>query len=130
MKPESKAAVEWWAKAITGDKPHDNGDTTGHSFMACAMADLGASKNPVTPDQLEIFKQELGRSIDAMLEDGSWNIGAIGSDYGPGEPLASAAEAAGINSLVFPWKTWMDIEPGKVSVRAGYGSAPKTLYPG
>ena len=38
------AAVEWWAKKISGEEPHDNGSNDFTSFAACRMADMGRKK--------------------------------------------------------------------------------------
>lgn len=55
------AAVEWWAKKISGEEPHDNGSNVFTSFAACRMADMGRKK--ITEKQLFVFKEVLRGEI-------------------------------------------------------------------
>lgn len=118
------AAVEWWAKKISGEEPHDNGSNDFSSFAACRMADMGRKK--ITKKQMFVFKEILRGEIEASKRKCDCLI--LGCDYGPDENLGFAAKWAGINFLNFPFKTWMAIKDEKIEVHEGYATPGKVIF--
>lgn len=118
------AAVEWWAKKISGEEPHDNGSNDFSSFAACRMADMGQKK--ITEKQLFVFKEVLRGEIEVSKRKCDCLI--LRCDYGPDENLGFAAEQAGINFLNFPFKTWMAIKDEKIEVYEGYATPEKVIF--
>lgn len=118
------AAVEWWAKKISGEEPHDNGSVDFASFMGCRMADMRRKK--ITEKQLFVFKEVLRGEIEVNKRKCDCLI--LGCDYGPDKNLDFAAEQAGINVLNFPFKTWMAIKDEKIEVHEGYAAPEKVIF--
>jgi hypothetical protein len=138
------AAAKWWADALR-DPGIDNGETDP---MAIGIALMAKSSIPrPSPEQLEAFRAALEVRLEEMLnarpED--WEeakkermhgsiFRCVGVDYGPDEILARAGEDAGFATVtLWPWKTYMWINPGDVHVSAGYRLArdppPEQLFP-
>lgn len=117
-----EVAVNWWADKISKRHHHDNGDNSTASVMACLLADMGHKET--TEEQVEVFKRELTALLTDEYENrfGKSEYGSIliGCDYGPGLMLDKAAKIAGINSMNFPFKTFMDITKNEVKVSDGY----------
>ena len=107
---------EYWDRKLTGNEHHDNGDKIGESHMAMFFADMVASNNYVTQEQIYIFNEELKNQINNR----EYNILETYCDYGPGVYLYEAAQKAGINSLVFPFKNGVKFEDGTVIESSPY----------
>lgn len=120
MNIDIKKAVKWWSKQIQSNKPHDNGDDSPASAMAMVFADMGRSH--VSEEQIRIFETALEKGIKEHLEKWEYGNPSIGTDYNPDLVLASAAEAAGISALNFPFKTDMYFRDGEIWVKEGYGA--------
>ena len=113
----AKLTAKWWRKKLECSH-HNNGDNSTPNIMASLMADTLAAKNTPTSSQLDKFEEVLTNII--IKKNNSCIY--LDCDYGPCEELATAAREAGINSIVFPWKTLSTTEENKVEVRDGYGA--------
>ena len=118
-------ATQWWSDKLASRAPHSNGDRSAASMFACLFADMGTK--PLTEDQRSIFEKVLAERLQSEYDDKIVNRKfshfGLGTDYGPTLELAEAAQAAGINNLNFPFKTWMNIFKDHVEVSDGYGAA-------
>ena len=116
-------ASMWWADKLRKRQPHNNGDHSKSSIIACMLADLG-TKN-VTEEQYKVFEHELAVGIEKEYDEyvvkHNFQCIYIGCDYDPCYILAEAANKAGISTLNFPFKTHMSITKNKVLVADGYG---------
>lgn len=118
-------ATQWWTEAIK--KPRfDNGDSSRQGGMAMLLAMLLADEvAPDTEDNYEAFRAALEAELKSDAFNPYWGLDV---DYGPDRTLAAAANASGINTSLFPWKTHMWFkETGEVQVSAGYGAETITL---
>lgn len=142
-------AAELWTRFLR--KPtFDNGDTTGRSAMASAMATVNAPTH--TEETLQAFKSALtdylkfmrdhdGEEIPEDKREPADQYGRIRThyrfdtslsvDYDPDEALHLAAIAAGItgSKTVFPWKTDVYLRSDSVMVSAGYRAQYAYHYP-
>lgn len=116
-------AADWWAKRISGNDPHDNGDKSASSIFAMALADYG--RKPLTAEQLNTFKEEVVKGIEEYPYNGEIDLYC---DYGPGLILRKAADEASINHLNFPFKTGMFVSATEVRVKEGYGQPYETIW--
>jgi hypothetical protein len=84
-----------------------------------------------TAEEIEAFRAALERRIEEFLASNPWYPGDPGRGsyfrvvecgYGPDQVLTQAAEDAGItvSILELPMKTVMWVNPGEVTVSAGY----------
>lgn len=116
--------VNWWGDAISQPK-FDNGDDSYVGGMASVLANMLASNNVPTAEQVTTFKDTLRKylvEIDFMYDY------TLRVDYNPCEVLAKAGDAADIADTRFPWKTTMRVDDkGKVSVYYGYGAKEQVL---
>lgn len=113
-------AAEWWVRRIQ-ILHHDNGDRSRECEFAMILADMLAAKNRATEDQLDKFKIALINRL--KMENADRNI-YLSCDYGPDYILGEAANMAGVNYNVFPYKVSTYITPdGKFMVRDGYGAS-------
>jgi hypothetical protein len=116
MEKEFKAAAEWWAAHVS----------------VSVGADLAAFERTLVAAFQEAWD---GPDWD------DWGWGKRGSHYGapelvvhvdyePMEMLQKAADDAGLigDDPMFPRKTVMWIEPGKVTVRDGYAAELQVIY--
>ena len=55
-------AADWWAQKILRNERHDNGDRSGASALAMALADFG--REPVTAAQIKTFKAAVVKGIE------------------------------------------------------------------
>lgn len=118
-----KAAVEWWADAISNPK-FDNGDQTKTGGICMGMAVL--LKEGVSEQQVGKFKEEL----TAQLSDEGIDYVCLNVDYGPCRALSDAMRDAGIAPTNAPWKTDMQFfGDGSIQVSYGYGAPYKQVYP-
>ena len=130
MKPEVEAAADWWANALSRVQVQDNGD-----LFQSALATFAASTaKPLEENEREAFKRSLAERLDEHVSKGGFERRAVGVDYGPDVVLAEAlVDAVGLDrarklSLLWPIKTTMWIDPGKVAIRHGYGAPIRTIY--
>ena len=128
-----ETAVNWWADAIGGEPRHENlrpaermaalrnepGSGGFGTAVAASMARDSARHHRPTSEAMERFKVELRSALAKETESG---CSLLNVDYGPNELLGKAADAAGIDDSVFPWKTHMWFDGGGVRVRCGYGA--------
>ena len=136
-----ETAVNWWADVIGGPPRHENlsrrerisalNNSPGSGGLATAvgasMARMIAARHRPTPESIERFKGALTEALGKMnRRSGFW----LCVDYGPCQLLADAAEAAGIDESVFPWKTDMWFHDGGVRVRCGYAAEVVELLAG
>ena len=63
----TKTAAKWWEKKLRKREHHDNGDYSRPNQFAMLMADL--LMQPVTEEQLKVFREELEQRIAKELED-------------------------------------------------------------
>ena len=92
---------EYWVRKLSGKLKHDNGDDSFIGSIFNILIDVKAEENAPTVEQLKIFREELGKQIEAS----KWDDIDLYCDYDPGLYLAEAAEKANINKIVFPYKT-------------------------
>lgn len=110
-------AASWWAARLQ-KLHHDNGAKDSTNVMAMLFADMIAIDHRPTNDQLVKFRSALE---DCIKREGR-NYISLSCDYSPNSILAEAAEKAGINSCVFPYKVSTHIDGDKFIVRDGYGA--------
>lgn len=123
VKPEIAAAADWWASRI-GRGRRASGDAEVDLLMAAARTQSGRSTQEVTA-----FRAALLDTLEKHIAP-HWDTpkGAsrrtVRVDYDPDQPLADAAEAAGLDleNGELPIKTVMWIDPGAVTVKEGYGA--------
>lgn len=134
---EAQVAAHWWADQMRDRSFPDNGadpDDPTKSPMALGLIGLLQEKQTegITAGMVDAYEAALARRIQAMLDEGQSGYGTalnLHCDYGPGEAHVEAFTEAGITPgmTVLPWKTTMWVQPGRVSVGAGYGSEPMDL---
>lgn len=124
-------AAKWWADKLRGKPMHDNGDRTGQSVVAMLLADVIAMQHNAEEPQFSRFQEILAIKIQKEIEKGWYHQISLGCDYGPCFILKNAAEEAGIDGSVFPFKTSMHILADKqeVIVFDGYGASPVKIFP-
>lgn len=146
-RPEALAAAKWWADRLRSKFRTDVGD--GHlSGMIDGFRAMMGDSVKFPPSMIDSFEAELAAGIEGEIVereerytegvarygtqhgDGwGWYI-HIGVDYHPDRMLAEAAARAGIedNGFIFPSKTNMSVDRGKVTVSAGYGAMNKVVW--
>ena len=112
----AKLTAKWWRRKLE-TSIHDNGDESNQSQISGMLADIAARKYKPTVDQLDKFELVLTKLIIDHHHNEIW----LSCDYAPCEILSEAADSAGINHLVFPWKTNTHIKGGTLKVSDGYG---------
>ncbi len=119
------AAVKWWSEKVSSRVHHENGDKSSSGRFSMALADFLVQ--PVTDEQKVIFEAELKKELTEKYKEwGDYLV--VGVDYSPDLPLINAAEKAGINTMNFPFKTYMSFRDNRLSVREGYGAQPVTIW--
>ena len=140
-RPEAVAAAKWWGEQLRSGNPGTAGDPHVDGMLSWARSAAGA-KHACPDEKITNFETALARRIEAEISrratedprsgkpEWSWYV-TLSVDYGPDMDLGEAARTAGISdgnpSLVFPVKTCMWIDRGRVKVRAGYGAADRTV---
>jgi hypothetical protein len=114
----AKLTAKWWREKIKKND-HNNGDCSMTSMMAGVLANRLASNHTPTTEQLDKFEHKLGDLIELY----SGSCLQLYCDYHPDQILSKAAEYAGINTSVFPWKTGTKTDSDKVFVSDGYGAS-------
>lgn len=125
----AQCAAKWWADKLRSRPMHDNGDPA--SGPAMVLADMLAMRNVPEAAQIDQFEKVLSEMLHFDIEKGWYHQISIGCDYGPCAVLGNAAEAAGIDSSVFPFKVHMLIAVAEkaVYVQDGYGAPRVQIYP-
>ena len=126
-----KTAAKWWADKLKQRQPHNNGDNSFGSMLACSLSDMLAEE--ITDKQLALFTKELEGEIHKFMEKYDDCRTFLSSDYGPGGMLREAAVKANISEFNFPYKTHLCIERYgdnyTVKVAAGYGVGYEEVQP-
>ncbi|WP_282204527.1 hypothetical protein [Kitasatospora fiedleri] len=133
---EAVAAASWWALRLAEPSHQNVGHPDANTLLA-ALANTNA--RAYTPDQVEAYRVALTARIEAHLAQSEWSLAepifgsevrCLYNDYSLDPVLTEAAATAGIEVGVadLPLKTVMWIDPGKVSVRSGYGSEVETVW--
>lgn len=117
-------AAMWWGDIIRKSPHHDNGARDNANNFAMLLADVVSIKNEPTDEAVNKFEELLTESLVNDAPDNVW----LDCDYHPGRFLSEAADAAGIDSLRFPFKTSMEIRNGEISVKEGYGRSYQSIY--
>lgn len=124
------AVANWWADRAIGGAIGDTGDRSLNGHVTMAFAVMAGAQGVAAPaDRRERFVAELARRVEKQLEeraDRPHFAVTIGVDYGPDPILADAAEAAGVPTGAFPWKTVTWTHYTHVVASLGYG-APSAL---
>ena len=122
----ARAAADWWADAV-GAPTFDNGDRSAGSGLVAVMAHMVAAQSPVDTTSATRFRDLLEQRIQTGLDRGGYGV-TLGVDYGPDRDLGDAAQAAGVSSSRFPWKTNMWVHTDHVTVSAGYGAGQRLIW--
>ena len=142
--PEVSAAIGWWA-GMLGQGTSGAEDDVGNRALTDLVAPYQNTRPP-TDDERRRFAQALrgglsahwrrmqavgGFPWDACHPDQGSPMRTLAVDYRPDAVLAAAVLAAGypLSATVFPIKTTMWINPGRVIVRRGYHGEPITVHP-
>jgi hypothetical protein len=123
----ARAAADWWANAV-GAPTFDAGADSPSLATAEVMASMLAATSPVSNDSATKFRDLLEQKIAQAL---SYDLGrgiSLGVDYGPDQELGDIAQAAGISSSRFPWKTNMWVYHTHVIVSAGYAAPARLVW--
>ncbi|MBP3707332.1 MAG: hypothetical protein J6J36_01825 [Clostridia bacterium] len=124
VKAVAAIAAKWWRNKITDTanlSNHSNGESGDLGFMTALLGSMLAMNHTPSTKKADVFEEELSRLITRKLDESPSNCISLSCDYGPDETLYEAAEAAGIDPSVFPFKRYMRISLDGVEVRDGYG---------
>ena len=112
---EIDTAATWWAENLGSKSKQDNGDLFMSMFKTMMVSDI-----EITEEQKQVFFEALRQELKVEMERAWNNRVTLDVDYSPDFKLATAAAKTDIDEMLFPMKTTMWIEPGKVSVSCGY----------
>lgn len=118
-------AIELWARMLV-DPKYDNGDKSLNGALGMGLMHTNSDNNS-SDEVLEKFKGSLKTILEKPTERGYFDTW-LNVDYQPCEPLAQAAEEAGLTTR-FPVKTSMQLNDYYVSVSYGYGAEDVNHYP-
>lgn len=132
LNPEIRAAAKWWADTLRQPVHHDNGEVDQSAYATAA-----ANEEPrPTPHQADQFERLLARELQRRWDEGrtrSWAMLKVSVDYHAPKFLCRCLTDAGFpdfnDMLVFPIKTCMWIEKGRVRVSCGYGARSQVIFP-
>lgn len=127
----ARAAAEWWAQQLA--EPRFNAQSPGHldfnSLAAEGLASLIADGHPVTADQLADFTDLLEQAVTRQMDKHPGGLFGLRVDYGPDTTLRQVADAAGISTSRFPWKTSMWLRnDGALTASCGYGAPEQVVW--
>ena len=134
-------AVELWKRTLLQAPTFDNGAHDLPNMFASVLATGLANKSKATPEQLEAFGEKLKYFLmnELSLEEIKGEPepencykslhNSVGVDYHPDTVLSAAANAAGISTNLFPWKTNMSINVDYVAFGVGYCAPWDYHYP-
>ena len=129
IKKAAIVAAKWWTDIISSPNLNsfNNGDRTSESsFFVMMLAHMNAMNHVATQEQLDKFNEILSKKISDELDSSSQVD--LDCDYGPCVFLGEAAEEAGIDISLFPYKRMMWITCTSVEVKDGYGAEVKIIY--
>jgi len=148
VREESKVAAKWWADQVRTGSSASVGDAKLDGVMAGFKA-LTGDRYKFSPEVIDKFEEELAREVEASIieherrydeayrnhsrdaaSEWEWYV-RLSVDYHPCSSLFDAATKAGMrdtSSFVFPCKTNMNIDRGKIEVQGGYGAERKVLW--
>lgn len=145
-RPEARAAARWWRDAIHRPGGPHTGSPRNDGSLAVLSCAVDAAPSAIIAD---CFEAELAAIIEAEIQiyekrhstldfDYAWQwFVSIHVDYHPTQILCMAAERAGmiegeydsfVFSFVFPCKTVMHIDRGRITVSAGYGARDRVVW--
>lgn len=124
----AKIAANWWTEKIRGGAIHDNGANDDANVMGMLLANILGFKNAPSEDQLTRFNDILADLISEKLYSEPKSYVYLDCDYGPNYILSLAADTAGIDPIVFPFKTSVFVYKDKVIIRDGYGAPQKEIW--
>lgn len=128
----AKVATDWWINATFGfDSVIDTGAIEyGEQVSEALLKLLHQAEKDANMPKKDGFKKALFNIVNRGLNDNG--IVILSVDYMPNDNLLEAAEIAGINCNdgTFPPKTYMEITPNSVKVKAGYSAKFETIYSG
>lgn len=121
-------AVMFWSDIIQKPANKDNGDKSDAGGMTMMLAMLVGVNHLPTKEQINEFEAKLEIALKAMLANERPYHWHLDCDYNPCQVLADCANRSGINTSVFPWKTYMRItENFEVFASVGYGAESKQI---
>jgi hypothetical protein len=126
---EARTAARWWADHIRCGAELSNGDDSFGSVLASAFGSLNqdSARSKLTPEAIIAFETKLAELVDAGLEQESRWVW-LSVDYHPEGTLFKAAQTLPVNSTsLFPWKTSMEVKPGRIQLKEGYGASFKDV---
>lgn len=119
--------ADWWAQQLVADQPKDSGDTKSSAAINRLLA--SERYNVSTKERHDFEGLLAGWIVGRFAGDAAPSRVVLSTDYGPEAFLAEAADAAGIDHLVFPFKTYTYLDNEGVWVKAGYGAGHRLLLP-
>jgi hypothetical protein len=125
--PIIDAAVNWWAKVIVNPKFDAGEDMAAINKLATDLSTPDSTLANPASTRMDVFKKALGRKIKSRLiaYHGRCDLSI---DYNPCCILAEAAAEAGLDTMNFPWKTFMSIDPKSIRARCGQSSPDETIW--
>ncbi|MBF6341287.1 hypothetical protein IU450_36210 [Nocardia abscessus] len=125
----AQAAADWWAQQLSAPTlvsaaPGQPVHPTQPSAVVAAR--LRADAHTITSDQLAAFTAYLTEAIYAELT-ARYRI-TLRVDYRPDGALTAAADAAGIDSSRFPWKSNSYADADHVTTVSGDGAVTQVLW--
>lgn len=138
---EAIAGAKWWGDQLRAGIQTSAGDAQIDVMMSWARS-MSGDRHACSEEMIAKFESVLARRIEAEIIrraaddlDGKpswvWYV-TLSVDYGPDMDLGEAARASGISdsnpSLVFPIKTNMWIDRGRIKVSAGYRAQEQTVW--
>lgn len=126
----NEVAAKWWGEKIRNVKlkNYNNGDPSDVGAVAMILMTMLAVDKQASNDEVDLFELKLAQAIEKAVNDHDGYLN-FGVDYGPDSILADTANECGISPTLFPWKTYMLIENGKVSVSNEYGLQYRQIFP-
>ena len=132
VKKSVSVAAEKWATMISDTsnlRNFDNGEKKNDiGFFMSIMGSLRAMEHTPTPEQVSLFKDTLEELIENELLSGRSHEVTLRVDYHPEGLLDMAAEKAGIDASVFPFKRTMWVTSTSVKFSDGCGEPEEVLY--
>ena len=115
-KEEARKVALWWGKQITIPAQNMGTVEQGGDELANLMGTMLAAKNRPSEAKVDKFVAAL---TDIIIKK---DVYYLDVDYAPDSYLGEAAQIAGINPSVFPWKSHTRLIEGKSECSRGYGS--------
>lgn len=121
----AKKAADWWVKKIkegpeyidlNGNPSNHHGDPKDDNYLMTQLV-VAEKRGEMKEQNLIHFYESLVKKIDSALNEKG--IFLIKSDYAPVGELAKLCIESEVPSELIPWKTYMKILDGKVTVKHG-----------